>query len=169
MKDTSYFRLKFGGKICYFHCHRCFLPLDHSFRMDRDTFKKDNIVLEGPSMRLSGPEITGMLNNLVLKENRDEFVGYGNEHNWIHKCVLWELPYVKALILMHNIDIMHQERNVGESILSTCMNFVEKIKDNHKAMKDLAQLYNRPSLKLKSSGGKPHAPFCLKPKEKKKY
>jgi hypothetical protein len=110
--------------------------------MDRDTFKKGNIVLEGPSRRLSYPEIIDMLNNLVPKENRDEFVGYGNEHNWIHKCVLWELSYAKALILMHNIDIMHQERNVDESILGTCMNFVEKIKDNHKAMKDLAQLYN---------------------------
>jgi hypothetical protein len=62
-----------------------------------------------------------MLNNLVLKENGDEFVGYGNEQNWTHKCALWELPYAKALILMHNIDIMHQERNFGESILSTCI------------------------------------------------
>jgi hypothetical protein len=145
------------------------MPLDHSFRLDRDAIKKGNIVLEGPPMHLSGPEITDMLNNLVLKENEDEFVGYGNEHNWTHKCALWELSYAKALILMHTIDIMHQERNVGESILSTCMAFAEKTKDNHKARKDLAQLCNRPSLELKSSGGKPRASFCLKPKEKKKY
>jgi hypothetical protein len=39
-------------------------------------------------MRLSGPEITDMLNNLVLKKNEDEFVGYENEHNWIHKYAL---------------------------------------------------------------------------------
>jgi hypothetical protein len=70
---------------------------------------------------------------------------------------------------MHNIDVMHQERNVGEIILSTCMAFADNTKDNYKAMKDLAQLYNRPSLKLKSSNGKPCASFCLKPKEKKKY
>jgi hypothetical protein len=48
-----------------------------------------------------------MLDNLVLKKNRDEFVGYGKEHNLTHKCALWELLYAKALILMHNIDIMH--------------------------------------------------------------
>jgi hypothetical protein len=83
------------------------LPLDHSFRLDSDAFKKGNIVLEGLPKRLSGPEIADMLNNLVLKENRDEFVGYGNEDNWTHKCALWELPYIKALILMHNIDDMH--------------------------------------------------------------
>jgi hypothetical protein len=68
---------------------------------------------------------------------------------------------------MHNIDIMHQECNVGEIILSTCIAFVEKTKDNHKARKDLAQLYNQPSLELKSSNTKPHAPFCLKPKDRK--
>jgi hypothetical protein len=167
LKDTSFFCLQFGGKICYFHCHRHFLPLDHSFRLDNDAFKKGDIVLDGPPRHLSGPEIADMLNNLALKENMDESIGYGNEHNWTHKCALWELPYDKALILMHNIDVMHQEHNVGESFLSTCMTFEGKTKDNHKARKDLAQLCNRPSLELKSSSGKPRALFCLKPKEKK--
>jgi hypothetical protein len=68
---------------------------------------------------------------------------------------------------MYSIDIMHQERNVGKSILSTCMTFADKKKENYKARKDLAQLYSRPSLELKSSDGKPRASFCLKPKEKK--
>jgi hypothetical protein len=55
MKDTSCFYLKFGRKIYYFDCHRCFLPLEHPFRLDNDTFKRDNIVLEGPPRRLSSP------------------------------------------------------------------------------------------------------------------
>jgi hypothetical protein len=108
-----------------------------------------------------------MLDKLVLNENEDEFVGYGKEHNWTRKCGLWELPYVKVLILMHNIDVMHQERNVYESILSTHMCFVDKTKDNQKARKDLAQLCNRPTLELTTSGGKPRVPFCLKYKERK--
>jgi hypothetical protein len=68
---------------------------------------------------------------------------------------------------MHNIDVMHQECNVGESILSTCMTFIDKTKYNHKARKELAHLCNRPSLELKSSGSKPCAPFYLKPKKRK--
>jgi hypothetical protein len=42
-------------------------------------------------------------------KNREgnEYEGYGEEHNWTHICALWELPYAQALILMHNIDIMH--------------------------------------------------------------
>jgi hypothetical protein len=83
-----------------------------------------------------------MLDNLVLNKEGNVFVRYGNDHNWTHKCALWELPYAKALILMHNIDVMHQERNVGESILSTCMSFTDKTKDNHKVMKDLALICN---------------------------
>jgi hypothetical protein len=43
---------------------------------------------------------------------------------------------------MHNIDVMDQECNVGESILSTCMSFADKRKDNHKAMNDLALICN---------------------------
>ena len=88
-------------------------------------------------------------------------------HNWTHICGLWELPYVKALILMHNIDVMHQERNVSKSIISTCMDMSDKTKDNIKARRDLAVLCNRPTLELSESGGKLHASFCLKPKEKK--
>jgi hypothetical protein len=74
---------------------------------------------------------------------------------------------VKALILMHNINVMHQERNIGENILSICMSFTYKTKDNHKARKDLALICNRPSLELKPHDGKPRAPFCLKARDRK--
>jgi hypothetical protein len=49
-----------------------------------------------------------------------------------------------ALILMHNIDVMHQECNMGEIIISTYMGFLGKTKDNMKARQDLAELCNRP-------------------------
>jgi hypothetical protein len=54
---------------------------------------------------------------------------------------------------------MHQKRNVGESILSTCMGFTDKTEDNQKVGRDLAQLCNRSTLQLTTSGGKPHVPF----------
>jgi hypothetical protein len=80
---------------------------------------------------------------------------------------MWELPYVLALILMHNIDVMHQERNMGESIISTCMDLPGKTKDNIKARKDLIELCNHPTPDLSESGGKPRGSFCLKPKQRK--
>jgi hypothetical protein len=48
----------------------------------------------------------------------DGFKCYGKNHNWTHKSCLWELPYVKALILPYNIDLMHQVHNIVESIIS---------------------------------------------------
>jgi hypothetical protein len=71
---------------------------------------------------------------------------------------------VLALILMHNIDVMPQERNMGESIISTCMDPLSKTKDNIKARKDLAELYNHRILDLFESSGMPRGLFCLKPK-----
>jgi hypothetical protein len=72
-----------------------------------------------------------------------------------------------ALILMHNTDVIHQERNMAESIISTCMGLLDKTKDNMKARKDLVELCNHPSLELKLTGGKPHASFGLKPQQRK--
>jgi hypothetical protein len=95
------------------------------------------------------------------------FYGYGETHNWTHKCVLWELPYISALILMHNIDVIYQEYNMSESIISTCIDLPGKTKDNINARKDLAELYNPPTLELNETGGKPHATFCLKPQQRK--
>jgi hypothetical protein len=37
------------------------------------------------------------------------FEGYGENHDWTQKGFLWELRYSKALILPHNIDLIHQE------------------------------------------------------------
>jgi hypothetical protein len=95
-----------------------FLVEDHPFRFDRNAFKKDMIVTRGPPKCLSGLEILARLNDLKLNEHGNCFECYGTKHNWTHKYGLWELPYMKALILMHNIDVMHQGPNMGESIIS---------------------------------------------------
>jgi hypothetical protein len=49
---------------------------------------------------------------------------------------------------MYNIDVMHQEQNMGESIISTCMNITDKTKDHSKARKDLALIYRRPTMEI---------------------
>jgi hypothetical protein len=95
------------------------------------------------------------------------FEGYGETHNWTHKCALWDLRYMSTLILMHNINVMQQERNMGENIISTCIGFSGKTKNNRNARQDLTELCNRPSLELKVNGGKSCASFCLKPQQRK--
>jgi hypothetical protein len=144
-----------------------FLPLDHTFRLQSNNFRKDTIVEKGPLRRRTGQEIIQQLNNLKISDDGEEFEGYGKEHNWTHKCRFWDLPYLKALILIHNIDVMHQECNVAESIVMTCMNVLEKLKDNKQARKDLAMICHWPSLHLSACGTKPPAPFCMKAKKRK--
>jgi hypothetical protein len=65
-----------------------------------------------PKRRYLGVQADASLFTSVLRTNqavnecRNQFVGLRTKHNWTHKCGLWELPYVKSLILMHNIDVM---------------------------------------------------------------
>jgi hypothetical protein len=151
--DTDYFHLTASGKISYFDCHRRWLPPKHPFKMQRDSFSKDTVVKKGPPKRLS-----------ILNREGNGYEGYREEHNWTHICALCELSYAHVLILMHNIDIMHQEHNVAESIVSTCIDITGKTKDNFKTRRDIAHVSNRPSLELNKRGGKPRAPFCLKVK-----
>jgi hypothetical protein len=75
--------------------------------------------------------------------------------------------HIKILILMHNIAIMHQEHNVAESIISTCLDITGKTKDNFKARRDITHVCNCPPLELDERGGKLRAPFCLKVKDRK--
>jgi hypothetical protein len=131
---TYCFCLTHGGMISYFDCHRRWLPQNHKFTQQKNTFKNDNIVTKGPPKRLSDPQTVDMLDKLTPDPKRPRhFNGYRETHNWTHKCGLWELSYMPVLILMYNIDDMHQERNMGESIISTCMGLLGKTKDNIKA------------------------------------
>jgi hypothetical protein len=41
--DTDYFCLTTGEKISYFDCHRRWLSLKYTFRMQKDSFRKDTV------------------------------------------------------------------------------------------------------------------------------
>jgi hypothetical protein len=92
-----------------------------------------------------------MLNELKESQNGG-FEDYGKKHNWTHKSCLWELSYAKVLILPHNIDLIHPEHNVAESIISMCFDITGFSKDNINARKDLAALCNHPLLEPKRDG-----------------
>jgi hypothetical protein len=127
--------------------------LSHHFRGDKKSFTKGKTVRKGPPKRKLRADITQMLDNLKESENGN-FEGYGENHNWTHKNWLCELPYAKALLLPHNIDLMHQECNVLESIISMCLDITGLSKDNMNVRRNLAALYDRPSLEVKKCKGK---------------
>jgi hypothetical protein len=108
MDDTDAFRLQHRKKVSFFNYHQRFLPSNHLFRNDRRSFLKGKTIRKGPPKKKLGADIMEMLDDLKESEN-GVFEGYGVNHNWTHKSYLWELPYAEALILDHNIDLMHQE------------------------------------------------------------
>jgi hypothetical protein len=71
----------------------------------------------------------------------------------------------------HNIDLMHQECNVAESIISMCFDITGFSKDNINARKDLADLCNRPSMEPKVNAKenlkRTRPSYCLRPAERK--
>jgi hypothetical protein len=110
------------------------LPRKHPFRSDKKNFIKNSVVTKVPPKLLNSTEIYAQLNNLVLNEKGDKYEGFGVDHNWTYICGLWELPYMLSLILMHNIDVMHQECNFAKALIHTCMHF-EKNKGQSESSK----------------------------------
>jgi hypothetical protein len=106
MDESNAFRLHQNRKVSFFDCHRRFLPLSHKYRGDNESFMKGKSIIKGPPKQKLRADIVKML--IELKESQDGgFDCYSEKHNWIHKSCLWELSYAKALILPHNIDLMH--------------------------------------------------------------
>ena len=143
MDDVDTTWLPNGHNYVWFDCHRRFLRPDHPFRMQENAFIKRTKVLEPPPRRLTGEEVDARINHLKLQS----FEVYGTAHNWTHIPVLWELPYFKKLLIRHNIDVMHNEKNVAEAIWNTVL-ANEKTKDNTKARLDQALLCKRKRLNL---------------------
>jgi hypothetical protein len=170
MDDTDAFRLEHNRKVSLFDCHRRFLPSNHKFRNDTHSFLKGKTVRKGPPEQKFSINIIQMLNDLKESEN-SVFEGYGVNHNWTHKSCIWELPYAKALILPHNIDSMHQEWNIAESIMSMCLDVTGFMKDNVNARKDLADLRDHHNMEARPNARenlrRTKAPYCLKPTERK--
>ena len=115
---------------------------------------------------MSGAEVRAQIDALELNQADGRFVGYGEEHAWTHKSGLFRLPYFDDLLLPHNIDVMHTEKNVAEALWATIMDYPDKTKDNVKARVDLATLCDRPKLVMAppragKSWRKPKAEFVL--------
>ncbi|XP_056863252.1 uncharacterized protein LOC130510701 [Raphanus sativus] len=91
---------------------------------------------------------------------------YGVHHNWHKKSIFWELPYWKDLLLRHNLDVMHIEKNFFENIMNTILNVPGKTKDNIKSRLDLPDICSRSELHINSNGQVPVPIFRLSSEKK---
>ena len=105
-----------GGKYSLFDKHRQFLPDNHEFRRDIKHFTKGVEVTDPIPQIMGGAEVLAEIEALQIDEVKGGFIGYGTEHMWTHISGLTRLPYFKDLLLPHNIDVMHIEKNVAEAL-----------------------------------------------------
>ena len=158
--------LKSGRKYVAFDTNRQYLKRNHSFREDRKNFKKGKVVHEVKEVpKFEGAAVDAEIRALVpaAPGTGHQFAGYGVTHNWTHVAALTNLVYYKDLELPHNIDVMHTEKNVGESLFHTVLNIPGKSKDNVKARVDVEKLCDRKRLHMqpptvrRKNWFKPHA------------
>ncbi|XP_058009346.1 uncharacterized protein LOC131183171 [Hevea brasiliensis] len=149
-KDTCWMRLANGGKQCYMG-HRRYLPLNHKWRNDNESF--DGTRERGlPPKPLSGDDILDQVKNLegvILTKapHMKKAISHdGRGDNWNKKSIFFDLPYWRTLLLRHNLDVMHIEKNICDNILGTIMNIKGKTKDGIKTRLDLQALNIRPEL-----------------------
>ena len=173
MDETNAFQLKNGRKTSWFDCHRCFLPLDHSYRRNKKNFIRGRDVTDCPPRLLSGEELWQSVNGLPKTVdcggNHRRLQGYGDTHNWHKQSIFWELPYWKSHKLRHNLDVMHIEKKFWDNIINTLLNVQGKTKDDIKSRLDLKEYCNRKELHLTSDGKAPVPIFRLQADEKKTF
>ncbi|XP_059292571.1 uncharacterized protein LOC132046040, partial [Lycium ferocissimum] len=172
-KDTYSIRLANSKKQCFMG-HRCYLPLNHKWRNDRASFDGTKEKRLPPKMR-SGVEILNQVQDLegfhLTKDpkKRIKISHDGRKDNWNKKSIFFELPYWKSLLLRHNLDDMHIEKNICDYILGTIMNAKGKTKDTINTRLDLQEMNIRSELHPIKKGEKyeiPTACYTLSPQEK---
>ncbi|XP_009770707.1 uncharacterized protein LOC142161614 isoform X1 [Nicotiana tabacum] len=131
--------LKHSRKMCYMG-HRAFLPPEHPFRKDNKSFDGDE------DHRLAPTPLSGIKVLEELREFKNIF-GKGkkkrsrdNKGPWKKRSIFFELPYWETNKLRHNLDPMHVEKNICDSILGTLLEIDGKSKDHVNSRYDLQEM-----------------------------
>ena len=74
--------------------------------------------------------------------------------NWRKQNIFYELPYWAKIELKHNLDVMHIEKNICDSLLRTLMGDPHKSKDTDNGRRDLQNLGIRSELHLYEDGNR---------------
>ncbi|XP_060974535.1 uncharacterized protein LOC133039646 [Cannabis sativa] len=109
-----------------------------------------------PPPPLSGRQLVEKLNKIQFNlgkrksksKKRKGGKGVTNEPQgpWKKKSIFFELEYWEHLVLRHNLDVMHIEKNVSDSLINTLFNIPGRSKDGIKSRLDLKEMGIRGNL-----------------------
>ncbi|KAG8386777.1 hypothetical protein BUALT_Bualt03G0184200 [Buddleja alternifolia] len=140
----------------------------------KDNFTKGRIETDSSIIRLTGEELEVAVASLPNIEfgrtkEKERIEGFGETHNWLKRSIFWDLPYWRANLIRHNLDVMHIEKNMFDNVFNTVMDVKGKTKDNVNARLDLQNICKRRLLELKEVNGKyikPKASYTLTKEER---
>ena len=154
--DKSPLSRALRGKIGYLGHHR-FLPTTHAWQRSL-AFDGNRENRDAPA-EFSTKEVLEQLEK--VKDVRPGKHPASNKRKrgkdsgpqiFSRKVGLWKLPYWKDLLLPHNLDVMHIEKNICDSILATLLKLEGKTKDTVNARLDLQDMGIRHHLHLQQHG-----------------
>ncbi|XP_028059523.1 uncharacterized protein LOC114263220 [Camellia sinensis] len=128
-EGTCSHRLKYGKKNTYVG-HGKFLPRYHPYRRQKKAFNGEQEFGLTPKP-LTREEILNKVEGLVTiwgKKNK-KALQVGGTKCWKKKSLFFDHEYWKYLHVRHNLDVMHIEKNVCESLIGTLLNIPGKMKD----------------------------------------
>ncbi|XP_062016168.1 uncharacterized protein LOC133732598 [Rosa rugosa] len=179
-EETDYLRLHHGKKEIYMG-HRKWLPNDHIFRTWRSNFN-GSTEYRRPPKPMTGLDCLEATNTLTFQLGKGKENGstrkrkrvQNNDNTeytgpWRKQSVFFQLPYWKNLLLRHNLDVMHVEKNVTDSVIGTLLGIDGKNKDSLKARLDMVLMGIKHSLHPQPRGGRtwlPPAKYTLSNDEK---
>ena len=95
-----------------------------------------------------------------------------NPNYWKKKSIFFDLEYWKYLHVRHNLDVMHIDKNVCESIIGTLLNIPSKTKDGLNCHLYLVDMGLRSELPPKFESKRAYLPpacYSLSKMEKKVF
>ncbi|KAK9214285.1 hypothetical protein WN944_006278 [Citrus x changshan-huyou] len=180
-EDMPKCRLKHSKKNAYIG-HRRWLPHDHPFRTQKQPFNNKH-EREPPPNPLNSEAIFRKVESIEnkwgkVKDKKRKKRGEKKDDDddrvwWKKKSIFFKLEYWKYLLIRHQLDVMHIEKNICESIYGTLLNIPGKTKDGIKSRWDLKVLKIRqklaPDVKENNRTFLPPACYTLTKEEKKRF
>ncbi|XP_021746191.1 uncharacterized protein LOC110712080 [Chenopodium quinoa] len=146
---------------------------DHPFRNSKTAFCKNKVEKGAPPHIMSGEELWECVKDLRKATDGPDLIKLlkKEKKGWFKQSTLWELPYWKHLLICHNLDVMHIEKNFFDQLIHTVMDVKKHTCDTLSAWNDIAKYCKRPQLHLQEDNkGKevmPKAPFALDKAQRK--
>ncbi|KAK1605765.1 hypothetical protein QYE76_029438 [Lolium multiflorum] len=174
-------RLKHGHKACFLG-HRRFLSRDHAFRRDEESFD-GTTDFRDPPVQPTGEEISAMTMDIQTAygklqkqkrsgrkkrsrgegdedlENKEEV--HTVESTFKKRSIFFQLEYWEFLLVRHNLDSMHIEKNVFDNIVNTLLDVDKRSKDNANARMDMKRMKIREHLHIDETQEKPDLPDAV--------